>query len=87
MAHSRRGSAAAWLSLGAILVAMTAGAWRHFPMFLGDQGWYLQVAWRVSRGEVLYRDVAWAEYHATQNLRGRSGDFSRCSVEDERRKA
>lgn len=29
-------------------------------MFMGDHGWYLQVALRVSRGEVLYRDVAWA---------------------------
>jgi hypothetical protein len=29
-------------------------------MFMGDQGWYLQVASRLSRGETLYRDVAWA---------------------------
>ncbi|MCX6032419.1 MAG: hypothetical protein NT169_24395 [Chloroflexi bacterium] len=35
-------------------------AWRAFVMFMADQGWYLQVALRMSRGEVLYRDVAWA---------------------------
>ena len=43
-----------------ILGAQTVRSWRYFPMLMGDQGWYLQVAARVSRGEVLYRDVAWA---------------------------
>lgn len=44
----------------AVLAAQAARAWRYFPMFMGDQGWYLQVAARIGRGEVLYRDVAWA---------------------------
>lgn len=44
----------------AILALQAARAWRYFPLFMGDQGWYLQVALRLSRGEVLYRDVAWA---------------------------
>ena len=39
--------------------AIVAG-WRYFPGFSGDHAWYLQVALRVSQGEVLYRDVAWA---------------------------
>ena len=26
---------------------------------MGDQGWYLGVALRVSQGDVLFRDVAW----------------------------
>jgi hypothetical protein len=39
--------------------AIVAG-WRYFPGFTGDHAWYLQVALRVSQGEVLYRDVAWA---------------------------
>ncbi len=44
----------------AILGAYTVQAWRYFPSLIGDNGWYLQVAWRVSQGDVLYRDVAWA---------------------------
>lgn len=48
------------LALWAILAGQAARAWRYFPMFMGDQGWYLQAALRVSQGEVLYRDVAWA---------------------------
>lgn len=44
----------------AVAATQTIRAWRYFPMFMGDQGWYLQVAARVSQGEVLYRDVAWA---------------------------
>ena len=53
----------AWLpaaALAGLLVALgvhAARAWRYFPMFIGDHGWYLQVALRMSRGEVLYRDV------------------------------
>ncbi len=43
-----------------LVVVHTAWSWRYFPMLLGDQGWYLQVAARLSQGEVLYRDVAWA---------------------------
>ncbi len=50
----------AWALLLAVVAGRAIMAWRHFPMFLGDQGWYLQVGLRVSRGEVLYRDVAWA---------------------------
>lgn len=51
------------LGLAGLVVALAghaARAWRHFPMFIGDHGWYLQVALRVSRGEALYRDVTWA---------------------------
>ncbi len=44
----------------AILALQAARGWRYFPMFMGDQGWYLQVALRVAQGEALYRDVAWA---------------------------
>ena len=44
----------------ALVAVQALRAWRYFPMFMGDQGWYLQVAGRVSRGDVLYRDVAWA---------------------------
>ena len=44
---------AAWTLLLAIGAGRTIMAWRHFPMFLGDQGWYLQVGLRVSRGEIL----------------------------------
>lgn len=43
-----------------LVIVHTVWAWRYFPMLLGDQGWYLQVAARLSQGEVLYRDVAWA---------------------------
>jgi hypothetical protein len=41
-------------------VSLAAAGWRYFPGFTGDHAWYLQVAWRVSQGETLYRDVAWA---------------------------
>lgn len=43
-----------------VVLSMTAAGWRYFPGFAGDHAWYLQVALRVSRGETLYRDVAWA---------------------------
>ena len=54
-----------WARWGmAALVLFTVSAivagWRYFPGFSGDHAWYLQVALRVSQGEVLYRDVAWA---------------------------
>lgn len=64
--ESRLRRAQPWFSiigLGGVLafiVARAAGAWQHFPSLIGDNGWYLQVAWRVSQGETLYRDVAWA---------------------------
>ena len=48
------------IGLLTLVIVHTVWAWRYFPMLLGDQGWYLQVAARVSQGEVLYRDVAWA---------------------------
>ncbi|MEA3338212.1 MAG: hypothetical protein U9R25_20175 [Chloroflexota bacterium] len=48
------------LALIAFVMIQAAMAWRHFPGFVGDHGWYLQVANRVSQGEILYRDVAWA---------------------------
>ncbi len=58
--RSRAVTAAGLAGLLVLLAVHTAWAWRYFPMLLGDQGWYLQVAARVSQGEVLYRDVAWA---------------------------
>ncbi len=48
------------IALLAYAAVQIAAAWRSFVMFMADQGWYLQVALRLSRGEVLYRDVAWA---------------------------
>lgn len=42
------------------VAAAAAAGWRYFPGFSGDHAWYLQVALRVSQGDVLYRDVAWA---------------------------
>jgi hypothetical protein len=34
-------------------------SWRHIPLILFDQGWFLQVSRRVASGEILYRDVLW----------------------------
>lgn len=53
---------ASWGLAALLLVVVSAvvAGWRYFPGFSGDSAWYLQVALRVSRGEVLYRDVAWA---------------------------
>ncbi len=53
---------AGWGLAALLLVAlsMIAAGWRYFPGFSGDHAWYLQVALRVSQGETLYRDVAWA---------------------------
>lgn len=53
---------ASW-AMGGLLLAVTSAivaGWRYFPGFSGDHSWYLQVALRVSRGEILYREVAWA---------------------------
>ena len=47
-------------TLLAIAATQIAATWRGFVMFMADQGWYLQAALRMSRGETLYRDVAWA---------------------------
>lgn len=47
------------LLLLAVIGSIVAG-WRYFPGFIGDHAWYLQVALRLSQGEILYRDVAWA---------------------------
>ncbi len=54
--------AAPWGMAGLLLYVLAAAAagWRYFPGFSGDHAWYLQVALRVSQGDVLYRDVAWA---------------------------
>ncbi|HSN77626.1 MAG TPA: hypothetical protein VL334_21340 [Anaerolineae bacterium] len=43
-----------------VVVSAVVAGWRYFPGFSADPAWYLQVALRVSRGEVLFRDVAWA---------------------------
>jgi len=54
--------AAPWGMAGLLLYVLAAAAagWRYFPGFSADNAWYLQVALRVSQGDVLYRDVAWA---------------------------
>lgn len=55
--------ATAGLSLAlllALVAVQTARYWRYFPMLIGDQGWFLQVAARLSQGETLYSDVIWA---------------------------
>jgi len=44
----------------ALVAVQTARYWRYFPMFLGDQGWFLQVAARLGQGETLYSEVIWA---------------------------
>lgn len=44
----------------ALVAVQTARYWRYFPMLIGDQGWFLQVAARLSQGETLYSDVIWA---------------------------
>jgi len=44
----------------ALAAVQTARYWRYFPMFIGDQGWFLQVATRLSQGETLYSQVLWA---------------------------
>lgn len=56
---NRRSVLASLAILIVLFAARTAGGWRHFPSLMGDQGWYLRVALRVSQGDVLYRDVAW----------------------------
>ncbi len=62
-AHTSRADRLAPWGMALLLLAvlsLAAAGWRYFPGFTGDHAWYLQVAWRVSRGETLYRDVAWA---------------------------
>lgn len=59
----RLGAVGAPLVLGALIAYMgtLVAAYRYFfPYFMGDNGWYLQVAWRVAQGAALYRDVLWA---------------------------
>lgn len=59
--HEARALAGLSLALLLALVAVqTARYWRYFPMLIGDQGWFLQVAARLSQGETLYSDVIWA---------------------------
>jgi hypothetical protein len=48
------------LALEAVVAWQTAAGWRFFPSLMADQGWYLQVARRLSQGQVLYRDVLWS---------------------------
>ena len=48
------------LALLLFVISSIIAGWRYFPGFTGDHAWYLQVALRVSQGEILYRDVAWA---------------------------
>jgi len=51
---------AALLALEAVVAWQAAAGWRFFPSLVADQGWYLQVARRLSQGDVLYRDVLWS---------------------------
>ncbi len=48
------------LALLLFVISSIAAGWRYFPGFTGDHAWYLQAALRISQGEILYRDVAWA---------------------------
>jgi len=48
------------LALEAVVAWQAAAGWRFFPSLVADQGWYLQVARRLSQGEILYRDVLWS---------------------------
>lgn len=47
-------------ALAIFVVSAVVAGWRYFPGFTGDHAWYLQAALRISQGEILYRDVAWA---------------------------
>lgn len=59
-----QGPLAAWRgwidlpALGAVFAALTIATWGAWPDVLVDFGRELYVAWRISAGEVLYRDVA-----------------------------
>ncbi|MDB5338779.1 MAG: 4-amino-4-deoxy-L-arabinose transferase and related glycosyltransferase of family [Planctomycetaceae bacterium] len=46
-------------SLSAAFVLLTIVSWRTWPDLLVDFGQELYVPWRLSVGDVLYRDVAW----------------------------
>ncbi len=62
-AHLQNPERFTYVGLAALLlvVAVTVVAgWRYFPGFTGDQSWFFQVARRVSLGDTLYSDVAWA---------------------------
>jgi uncharacterized membrane protein (DUF441 family) len=45
--------------IGAAAVAMLAWSWRRWPDVVIDFGRQLYVAWRLSEGQTLYRDVAY----------------------------
>lgn len=45
--------------LGGTFVTFAWASWRTWPDILVDFGQELYVPWRLSEGEVLYRDVAW----------------------------
>jgi hypothetical protein len=59
--HPRAAAWPAWADATAIavaFVALAAGTWGTWPDVLMDFGRELYVAWRISQGDVLYRDVA-----------------------------
>ena len=50
----------AWLGLllvGSVFVIVAALSWRKWPDILIDFGMQLYLPWRISEGDVLYRDV------------------------------
>ena len=59
-ATAGRAVALALALLLALVAVQTARYWRYFPMLIGDQGWFLQAAARLSQGETLYTEVIWA---------------------------
>jgi hypothetical protein len=52
-------TALAFAVLGAVGAAMLAWTWGTWPNAIVDFGRELYVPWRLSEGEVLYRDLAW----------------------------
>ena len=49
-----------WLGLllvGCVFVVVTVLSWRKWPDILVDYGMQLYLPWRISEGDVLYRDV------------------------------
>ena len=54
----KRETAAPAAIIALVFAALTAWSWRRWPDVLVDFGRELYVAWRLSEGDVLYRDVA-----------------------------
>ena len=50
---------AGWVTTAAVGAAMLAWSWGTWPNAYVDFGRELYVPWRLTEGEVLYRDIAW----------------------------